>query len=281
MPLSYASLAEMKDELKAVGNVDDVKLLNNGRQASARIDRLFRSLVPFFFPTIKNLPVPVTSTAVNSTAGTLSIPANLLALTSLTAGDVAVTAVEVYPPYTSPSRALRLTADCHDTWYSYQPCCGKPLLAVINGIFGFHRDYANAWLKVDDLAAAITTTTALTFTVADVDGADAYGRTPRISAGNLLRIDTEFFEVISTNSGSNTVTVRRGANGSTAATHLIGADVEVWQVEEPIKRAVARQASFMYARKGTYESAMITDLGMIQFPADLLSEVYGVVQGYT
>lgn len=280
MPLSYASLAEMKDELKAVSNVDDVKLLNAGRQASARIDRLFRSQIPFFFPTIKNLPIHVTPSMVNSAQGTLAIPANLLALTSLTVGDDTVTAVEVYPPYTSPSRSLRLTDECHGTWYSYQPCCGKPLLAVINGIFGFHRDYANAWLKVDDIAAALNDT-ALTFTVADVDGADAYGRTPRISAGNLLRIDTEFLEVISTNISTNVVTVRRGVNGSTAAAHLINADVEVWQVEEPIKRAVQRQASFMYARKGTYQSAEITDLGMIQFPADLLSEVYGVVQGYT
>lgn len=277
MPLCYASLAEVKDELKTEKSTDDAYVLNYARQASQRLDRLFQSRRAFFFPYIENRAIPVYPDTIKSSDNTLDFGSNLLALTSVTAGDQTVSNVELYPPYESPARKLRLTSTSL-TWYYYQPT-DKPLLAVINGIWGFHRDYPNAWLKVDDLAADLTIN-AVTLTVADVDGTDDYGRSPRISAGNLMRIGTEFLEVISTNTTTNVVTVKRGALGSTAATHTTRDDVEIWQVEEPVKRAVARQAAFMYARRGTFESSMVTELASVQFPADLLNEVLGVVQGY-
>ena len=114
-----------------------------------------------------------------------------------------------------------------------------------------------------------------------MDGANPRGYSPRISAGNLLLIDDEYLEVTATNTTTNVVTVIRGANGSTAATHLIAAPVSVWQVEDNIKRVTARQAGLLYARRGAFETANITEIGIIQYPVDLLAELRGVLQGYS
>jgi len=154
-----------------------------------------------------------------------------------------------------------------------------PLTTIVYGVWGYHRRYASAWLAVDAIAAGINATvTALT--VADVDGLNVQGYGPRISAGNLLKIDSEYLEVTATNITTNVVTVIRGANGSTAAAHLIAAPVSVWQVEDNIKRVTARQAGLLYARRGAFETANITEIGIIQYPVDLLAELRGVVQGY-
>jgi hypothetical protein len=147
----------------------------------------------------------------------------------------------------------------------------------VNGVWGYHRAYARAWLAVDTLAAAIVTTTATTFTVVDVGGADVYGFTPRISAGNLVKIDNEIMEVIATTIATNIVTVRRGVNGTTAAAHIIAAPVSTWQTDDNIRRATARQAGMLYARRGAYEQQTITDVGVITYPADCLNKNGGLI----
>lgn len=279
--MTYATLAEAKAELKATTTTDDAKLYTFLRTESARLDLEFSQRRPMFAPWIESRQVRVTPGSIHSSDNALYIGQNLLALSAVSINGSALsvgTSVEAWPSLASPIRALRLLTG---SWYSY---CGAngyaPIFAQITGVWGFHRDYPNAWLKVDDLAAAIADTTATTFTVADVDGADPYGRLPRISAGNLVKIDDEYLEVVSTNTATNVVTVIRGANGSTAATHDLGADVSVWQVEEAVKRACARQAAFRYARMGAYESSAITDIGIINYPSDLLGEIKRILQEY-
>lgn len=278
----YATLAQTKDELKAGGTVDDAKLLENIRQASARIDAAFFAKRPMFAPWIESRELLVSGDNVNSWLNTIRFNGWLLAASTVTRGTTSLvigTNVELWPVLQSPANMLRLKSR-QSSWYvDCDSCDGTPLMVTVNGTWGFNRDYANAWLAVDTLAVAINDSVT-TFTVADVDGADAYGRIPRISAGALLKIDSEFMEVISTVVGTNTVNVKRAVNGSTAASHLIAAPVSVWQVEEIVKRSCIRQAAFMYARKGAYESSSITDVGIINYPSDLLGEVRGMMQSF-
>lgn len=278
----YATLAETKSELKAGTTVDDAKLMENIRQASARIDAAFFAKRPMFAPWIESRELLVGGDNVNSWLNTIRFNSWLLAASTVTRGTTSLTIgtdVELWPLLQSPANMLRLKSR-YSSWYGdCNDCENTPLMVTVNGIWGFNRDYANAWLKVDDLVADINASVT-TFTVADVDGADAYGRIPRISAGALLRMDTEFMEVISTVVGTNTVNVKRGVNGSTAAAHLATADIDVWQVEEIVKRSCIRQAAFMYARRGAYESSTITDIGVINFPSDLLGEVRGMMQAF-
>lgn len=284
MTATYASLDEAKSEQKANSAVDDAKFMRSIRAASARIDLLMHSRRPFFMPWIEQREFVVRQGAINSAQGLFYFDDNLLSMSAVGIGSatpVIGTDVDLWTPLASPAHALRLL-QTGSNWYDYctSSSTPQPNRLLITGIWGFHRDYANAWLSVDTLQAAIVTAGATTLTVEDVDGLDPYNRTPRISVGNLIRIDSEFMEVVAVNTTTNVVTVRRAANGSTAAAHNNGTGVDVWQVEEEIKYATARFAGFLYARQGAYESFNVNDLGAVQFPSDLLGVVKGVVAAY-
>ena len=277
----YATLADAKDEQLATTTTDNAKLLQIIRQVSARVDGVFKVRRPLFQPYIENRQWPLEREHINSWDNTFWFSVPLLALTSVQVGDDVLTVgstVDVWPSLLSPARYLRID-DCCQTWYDYCTSDCAPPLVNMGGIWGFHRDYSNGWLSVTTLAAAPNASVA-SITVTDVDGTDAYGRTPWISAGALLRIDTEYLEVSVTDIAANTATVRRGVNGSTAAAHNNGTAVEVWQTEDVIRRAVARQSAFMYARRGAYESTSISDAGIVNFPSDLLAEFRASLGAY-
>lgn len=278
---TYASLGEIKWQMGAkatsVASEDD-KILALARAATAYVDRWFQQRRPYFFPYNEVRQFRVSGYHVNSLDNTFEFNDNLLALTSLSVGGQAVSAVEAWPTLETPYHYLRLT-NSSDSFQAYCTTDNSPNFATITGIWGMHRDYPNAWLAVD-VASAIATTTATTFTVADVDGYDANYRLPRISAGNLIKIDDEYMEVTNTNTGTNTVTVRRGVHGTTAATHLVSASVYVWQVEDTIRNEVARQCGYMYARMGAYENASIDALGLMQFPPVVVTSLQAAMGGF-
>lgn len=259
--------------------MDRVRLYKKLKQVSQRIDHKLGANRPIFAPYQETRKFPLDPTRVSSWLGTFAIDP-LLALTSMTVGGNAVTAVEGYPDSAMPPfNRLRLT-DCCTGWYGYCPTDPyAPQQVGVNGLWGFHTDYAHAWLQVDTLTAAITDTTTTTFTVTDTDGDDAYGQPNRISPGHLLKIDDEFFDV--TDDDGTTVTAIRGANGSTTATHLINAPVYRWEVMEDVQLATARQALLMYAREGAFTTVEVQGLGTeVRYPNDWLSEVLGVLQEY-
>jgi len=279
---TYASLGEIKSQMKAgtaSNTVEDDSVLALARAASAYVDRTFQQRRPYFFPYSETRQFRVDGYHVNSYDNTFTFNDNLLALTSLSVGGQSVSAVEAWPTLETPYHYLRLT-NTSDSWQAYCTTDSSPNFATVTGVWGMHRDYANAWLQVDALAAAITTTTATTFTVADVDGYDANYRLPRISAGQLIKVDSEYMEVTHTETGTNTVTVRRGVHGTTAATHLISAAVCVWQVEDTIRSEVARQVGYMYARRGAYENARIDGIGITEFPPSVVGALAAALGGF-
>lgn len=285
--IGYATLADVKLELNATNTTDDAYVKRGIRQVSQRLDREFLSAIPFFAPYTQTRPIPLIGMNINSTSRTLTLGGPLLSLTGVSVGGQALTVgtnVQGYPSGLSPFFQLQLMGTGFYSWYA--PFCTDPLtwgpqMANIAGIWGFNADYANAWMSVD----AITTVgginaSATTFTVADVDGANAYGDTPRLSYGALIKVDDEWMDVVNTDTATNTVTVIRGVNGSTAASHAQGAAVSVYQVDDAVKRIVQRQVSFQYARKGAFDSARYDGFQTIQFPPDLLAEVHGLMDLY-
>lgn len=282
----YASLDFTKAHLgsgAASETVEDAKLLRFIRTVSRRIDSLMDPIHKrqVFAPLVESRKLRIQGYDVNSYDGTLRLNEALLALSGVTLGSSALTDVEAWPTGVTPVDYLRLTGCCDASWYRDPTCAanGGPLLVTVAGTWGIHRDWANAWLAVDALAAAIVDGAALTFTVADADGVDPYGVAPRISVGDLLRIDSEYVEVGSVS--GNTVTVRRGVNGTTAATHLISTPVYRFEVEDEIKYATARQAGLMYSRIGAYVTVEITPMGgEIRYPADLLTELKAILSEY-
>lgn len=288
----YCSLHYCKEFLKteiATGNslsVDEKRLMQIIRTVSRRIDNLFSSRRPLFQPTNETRKQAISPYKINAALGTLETPGWLLDLDGTVSVNGASVTVEEYPDANLPPfRQIRLTS-ADDDWYSVCTSASDddPLQASIAGVWGFHRDYAEAWEAVDALGATINAG-ATTFTVADADGADTYGMTPRISPGDLLRIDNdtgtaEYVEVVSVNYTTNTITARRGINGTTADGHSEDAVVYRWNVEEPVKTAVARQAGLVYARRGAYTTMETQGMSEVRYPADWLYEVMGMMQEY-
>lgn len=281
----YSTLAATK-AIMASGTssttAENPLILSNIRIVSRRFDSEFASKRPIFAPYLETRKFLLTSGLVDSSLNTLSVPGGLLSLSSIDVGGTALvigTNVDAWPdPTATPITTLRLSDDCA-SWYRYCSTTNAPLLVTITGVWGIHRDYANAWANVDALAAGITSS-ATTLTVADIDGTDIYGITPRISAGNLLKIDSEYLEVIATSTGTNTATVRRGVNGTTAAAHSLGAAVYTWMVEDLVQRATARQSALMYARFGAYTTMEVSGMSEVRFPVDLLGEMRAILQEY-
>lgn len=285
MIATYATLAEAKRELKAENTAGDDVLLGYVRDVSRRIDMTMskRSRWPFFMPWLAARYVPLDGRLINSRWNTLQLAVggvqqHLLAYTALTANDTDVYASSAaYPTGTSPIQALRLTtAGC--SWYQYA-CSTEPPQALITGTWGYHSDYANAWSTLDSLQAGIDDSTE-TLTVGDVDGTDDWGLTPRFSRGALLKIDDELMVAKDTDTAANTISVARGAHGSTAAAHDSGAAVAVFQVEDPIRRVTARQAALLYARQGAFQQKEFDGVGVVSYPTDLLSELRNVLTEY-
>ena len=121
---------------------------------------------------------------------------------------------------------------------------------ALTAIWGYHEDWADAWqdgndtVQDDPLTAAATT-----LTVADVDGKDIYGLSPRFKVQMLLKIGSEYLYVTGKNESANTLTVRRGVNGTTAAEHVNTTAIYVYRPMEEIAHAVKRLAGWLYAQR--------------------------------
>jgi hypothetical protein len=253
---------------------------------SRRVDRIMGASRwrPAFVPYDETRTYRVTGAEVNSAENTFALPDPLLALSGVVLGTETLTVdthVEVYPDTNdTPYHELRLM-NWSRLWYDYPTTDYAPLTVQITGTWGRHPDYSNAWQAVDTVQDTPLLSSATTLTVVDVDGVDEEGRTPRIGRGDLLRIDTEYLAVTDTDTSANTATVRRGVFGSTAAEHALNTDVEVWRVDEPLRRAVARQAAFQVARQGSYTTTEISAMGAeVRYPNDLLPELRNVLRGY-
>lgn len=280
----YATLADAKAELKAGTNTtEDAKLLRHLRNISARVDRLKQSRRPFFLPYLESRSWRVDRNNVNYYDNLLTFPDPLLALTAVDVAGTTLTVgttVEAWPPLDSPYRQLRIIG-FDSVWYTYYTDDGEPPMVTIAGQWGFHRDYAHAWVLADTVEnAAGIDADDTSITVNDADGTDGYGFAPRFSAGAFIKVGSEYMWVTATDTATNALTVIRGVHGSTAAVHAKEDAIYGWQVEDDIRRVVARQAAFMYARMGAFESSSVTDIGVINYPSDLLAELRATVGGY-
>lgn len=259
---NYCTLAECKAGMEGYNSTDDNKLLGYIRQVSNRIDREFmKRPAPVFAPYIETRNnFRLSGTRVNSYDGTFYFGEPLLALSAVTVGTqtpAVGTDVQLYQGEVAPWMTLQLTDRCCNSWYRYVECagCASVPFVSIAGTWGYNVDWSNAWLDTTQTVTNVggINASATSFTVTDVDGANANGISPAFSTGALIKIDSEYLEVTATDATTNTVTVKCGVNGSTAAAHALGAAVYAFQVEECIKRATIRQSGLIYAKMGAYD----------------------------
>ncbi len=273
----YCTLAQVKAELRAENAVSDNYVLGLIQVVSQRVDELLKRRYPYFLPYSEDIPLNVDTHSARM--NTLLLPNYLLSLTSVVVNTTDVTAyTRLYPPNQLP--VYRLQLDNTVKW-TYYPDVDYPITFVtVTGVWGYNRDYTHAWQAVD----AITTVGGInasvtTFTVADADGVDSYGLTPRLSIGNYIKVDNEFMLVTGVNTTTNTLTVKRGVLGTTPATHDAGATVSTYTIEPIVSQTVARQVGKIYANRGGY-TGQTTDVGTFSYPPDLLAELKNVISLY-
>ncbi|HAM40518.1 MAG TPA: hypothetical protein DCP69_04085 [Candidatus Omnitrophica bacterium] len=228
----YCTLAELKARLTVSDTIDDAALKSVMESVSRLIDtycgRRFyvETRTRYFTPT---------------SADMLDVD-SLLSVTTLGTDDDgdrtyentwAATDYDLMPlnaPYESPPRPYTYITVTPNGTYSF-PNLVKSV--SILGSWGFYSVMA----ALDTLGAAITSTTATTFTAT---AGSLY------SPGHTLLIGSEQMHVQSVN--GNTITVTRGANGTTAATALISAAVSVYTYPM-VTEAALLQCARIFARR--------------------------------
>jgi len=135
----------------------------------------------------------------------------------------------------------------------------------ITGVWCFHDRYNTAYRLQGTLISGVT----------DSDTVIPVVETG-LETGQLLRINDELMQVVST--ATNAVTVTRGVFGSIAAAHLLGDTVEYFQPMRTIQQACTRLAAFMWVRRGGFEAYTFQPDGTaVTFPSDLPSDVKGLL----
>lgn len=155
---------------------------------------------------------------------------------------------------------------------------------ALTGIWGYHEGWAAAWQDSNDTVQDDPlTAAAATLTVADVDGKGIYGLSPRFKVQMLLKIGDEYAYVSGKNESANTLTVRRGVNGTTAAAHDKDTAIYVYQPMEEIAHAVKRLAGWLYMQRDagyTDQLATVEIGGVIIIPKSAPADVIAIAAMY-
>lgn len=290
--MTYATLAQAERALQGqVADADAVRIYEFLMQVTDRIDsQLFLDRIGFE-PVQRTIQFTITRQITDADTGRLQLPKPLLAYDSMTINGTAIAAAQAgVLGFGTPYKALWLSDDSIDCGYTWQniSCPGgvgelRRLRARVTGQWGYHSYYTDAWQDSGDSVqdGAGINATVTTITVTDADGADWRGLTPRFSAGQLIRIGTEYIRIDDTDTAAETLTVRRGVNGTTMAAHANAAQIDTYYPDERVVRITARQAGLLYARRGGYDVKASDAMGgETVFPQDQLIELQRVLQDY-
>lgn len=287
--MSYTTLARVQAELKGSNTnltpgVEQL-LMQYIRTVTNRI-RAFKYEFEPLYATKRYTP---NGMSVNSRRATFQLDDYLLEPDSVSIGGVSLTygtnVVGDPNDGQSPLKMLRIVDPWSAPAQSWYPCCVQTFIdsIEITGFWGMREYYQSMGffdsgqdVPVGDLSAS-----AVTMVITDVDGLDPYNRTPLFSAGNLCRIDDELIEIVKTDTVTNTLTMIRGARGTTAAAHTAGTAIQIWETEEDVTNMATRQVGLLYARRGAYQQVTSYPDGVnVTYPSDLLAEIRATVQRF-
>ena len=198
---------------------------------------------------------------------------DLLEVISITNGDgvtVPSTEYTLRPRNSSPRNGIRLIDNSTYYWTGDGAGDMHDVIAV-NAVWGCHDRYSQAWLLGSTAAEAMDATE----TGYDVTSGTLFG------AGNLIRFDNELGYVSAVN--TNTLTITRGENNSTAATHLTSINITIWQPMEEARNAVCEIANTAYRRRfgqSTSNTETVTAAGVVLSPRDVPTMAYEFIQTY-
>lgn len=270
---SYVTLNEFKAYITASGQeirtdtADDAvleRLLNN---ASRYIDQECNQRT--FYPRVETRYYSVPEDE------ELMLDDDLLAITTLTNGDtttISSTDYNLFPFNYYPKYSIRLK-DSVNTYWEYTSDNDYIGAISVLAFWGFHNQYLQrAWKTETTCSAAVATASVTSVSVTSVTGFDV---------GQIIKIDNELMHVAHV--GASTITVVRGENGSTAATHLISSVIYSWQVIPDIWQAtieIAHNAKLRRFGENMTGVATVTPAGMVIGPHDLTETARLTIERY-
>ncbi|NDJ77552.1 MAG: hypothetical protein GYB65_14970 [Chloroflexi bacterium] len=188
----------------------------------------------------------------------LALDRDLLVLFTLTNGDGSTLPAESY--HLLPGNAPVKASIALDRTQAVFVHPGDPVHAIhVEGTWGFHPRWQEAWAASgDSVQNDPLDTAATTLTVNDADGLDPTGYWARFAVGHLLRIGDEYLAVTAVDAGTNTLTVTRGANGTTPAAHAQGTAINVYRPPDDVRQVCLRVAAWLYKQK---DAGFVRDQG--------------------
>jgi len=237
----YASLDEVKDMLGISGTTDDTVIRKMLEAMSRAIDQYCNRTFQAY-----------TETKIFDGANVLWIP-DLLSITTLktdedgdydydntfTTSDYILYGVGLEDTLNTFPK-VRIEIDSNGDYSSF--AAGYKKGVQIAGLWGYGDGISATPYTVDTtLSAAISTTTATTYTVTSATN---------ISAGQVHLIDSEQTYVESVS--STTVTCKRGVNGTTAATHSNSTSIYIYDYPADVKQACMNIGGMSYQNKSKY-----------------------------
>lgn len=210
---------------------DEVLILDYIRAASTYIaEQTDRTFVPYY----ATRSFDARGSHINGR--TLDVDEDLLAIGTLTNGDSAALTASQYrleDPNFDPKWRIKLKSDSSAV-FTYNTAWEDAI--SVEGWWGFHDRYASAFKTLTTLNGTLniseTTLPAADSTV--------------FETLHYLRIDDEMMQITSLLSG---IEIERGVQGTDAAAHASGADVEIYQELPDIQLAADRLAQFLYQRR--------------------------------
>lgn len=200
--------------------------------------------------------------------------ADLLSITSLSIDGSVVSSsyYRAYPSFSRPARGLSLDR------LSVQAPLGNSFASAmtITGQWGYHENPSSMWSSIGTLQAGINSSVTSFVATADT--------VANFAIYQYLRIDSEFLFVTDVNSSTPyTITVQRGVNGSTAASHLIAASVDAYQIMPQVAEATRRHVIRLLRKSPEFADVALVGEGNVTLDPETIKlslpirEVWGDV----
>lgn len=282
----YAWLDDVKADLaiSTATTTYDGHLVRELERASRMVDGLTGWK---FYPRLATRYLNVSNRKSETVWGdTLFLPEPLLELTSVNISDDDGTTYSTfaatdyyagrggnYEAYPWTEITLSENGD-YSYWYT-----GQRGVKIV-GVWGYREDYTAAWESSQDTTALAVNTSQTTITVADANGVNQWGLTPRFQVGQLIRIDAEYMTVTGSNTTTNVLTVVRACNGTTAAAHNDAVRIDIWKPQELAANCTRVQAVrwFKRAQQAFQDVSAALELGQLTYAQELDPDIRSMLK---
>lgn len=296
--MNYATLYQARQYLglSATETGDDTKLETFAQQSSRSIERYCRRRFDVRYETrLLDYPIAARSAfgvysaemfvaqmnaAGDLGQGRLKVDDDLLSVSELLNGEETEVVASDYvlePANVYPKHSIRLKSGSGLYWLPDSDGNREQVISV-TGLWGYHDRYSDAWVNsLDTVQNNPLTAIATSLTVSDGDGLAGDGAANRFQAGQLIQIESEFLEVSYVS--SNTLTVVRGANGSTAAAHAQGTAISIYRPMPDVVLAATRLIAWRYRQKdaNSFNRETILETGVYIAPTAMPPDVVSLL----